>query len=163
MVNYSNQIINLLLLLYTLNLMMLLQKQIKMFSNAYLWILVTWPYRENHTTFMILKNMKNVISHLIEYVVLHTSCRSESSYSAWSFGQWFEFRMIFIMLQYNRLWSCFSCHLANTIFGKHHILLRHFIFIFSVYFFSIFGSASKAPIEEKNEPKIVVPFKSLSN
>ena len=46
----------------------------------------------------------------------NTSCRSESSYFAWSFGQQIESTMIFIMLQYDRFCSCFSSLLADTIY-----------------------------------------------
>ena len=41
------------------------------------------------------------IQNFILYLASNTSCRSESSYFAWSFGQQMS-RMIFIMLQYDR-------------------------------------------------------------
>ena len=87
-------------------------------------------------------------------MVLHTSCRSESSYFAWSFGQWFEFRMIFIMLQYNRFWSCFSCHLANTIYYS----ATSFSFSVSTFLASL-GVLPKLQLKRKMSPKSWCPLK----
>ena len=87
-------------------------------------------------------------------MVLHTSCRSESSYFAWSFGQLFEFRMIFIMLQYNRLWSCFSCHLANTIYYS----ATSFSFSVSTFLASL-GVLPKLQLKRKMSPKSWCPLK----
>ena len=85
---------------------------------------------------------------------LHTSCRSESSYFAWSFGQWFEFRMIFIMLQYNRLWSCFSCLLPNTI----NYSATSFSFSVSTFLASL-GVLPKLQLKRKMSPKSWCPLK----
>ena len=87
-------------------------------------------------------------------MVLHTSCRSESSYFAWSLGQLFEFRMIFIMLQYNRLCSCFSCHLANTIYYS----ATSFSFSVSTFLAS-FGVLPKLKLKRKMSTKSWCPLK----
>ena len=87
-------------------------------------------------------------------MVLHTSCRGESSYFPWSFGQLFEFRMILIMLQYNRLWSCFSCRLANTIYYS----ATSFSFSVSTFLAS-FGVLPKLKLKRKMSTNLWCPLK----
>ena len=92
--------------------------------------------------------------NFIIYLVSNTSSRSESSYFAWSFRQQIESRMILIMLQYDRFWSCFSCQLADTIYYS----ATSFSFSVSTFLAS-FGVVPKLKLKRKMSPKSWCPLK----
>ena len=93
------------------------------------------------------------IQNFILYLVSNISCRRESSYFARSFGQQIEFRMIFIILQYDRFWSCFSFLLADTIYYS----ATSFSFSVSTFLAS-FGVLPKLKLKRKMSTKSWSPL-----